>query len=168
MKTLIERFRSFWSARQAREKAFLVGLVAFVGVALLAQALWTSHQARVRLKKQIPVLIQQVETLQRKAGDVQQMKSQPVLAAPAEGTALLTTATTAARAAGLPEIGTQLQLEGSRRMRLRSTLPFDRWLQWTAMLQRDSQVRLVSCRIEAGATPGTANIDALFALPEPM
>lgn len=168
MKQLIERFSIFWSARQARERALLIALVAFVGVALLAQALWTSHQARVRLKKQISQLTQQVETLQRKANDMQQMKSQPVLAAPAEGTALLATATTAAKAAGLPEVSTQLQLEGPRRMRVRATLPFDRWLQWTAMLQRDAQVRLVSCRVEAGAAPGSARIDALFALPEPM
>ena len=167
MNNLRERFEVFWASRQPREKTFLVALVAFVAVALLAQMLWSSHQARARLKKQIPQLQQQVETLQRKATDLQQIKSQPPAAAPAEGSALLATMVAAAKAAALPEAGSQLQLEGPRRVRLRATLPFDRWLQWVAALQRDGQIRLVSCRVEATTTPGSANIDALFALPEP-
>jgi len=163
-----ERFRTFWASRQAREKTFLIALVTFIGVALFAQALWSSHQARERLRKQIPQLRQQVETLQRKATELQQMKSRPPLAAPTEGSALLATAVAAAKTAGLPEAASQLQLEGPRRVRLRATLPFDRWVEWTAALQRDGQIRLVSCRIEATATPGSAKIDALFALPEPI
>ena len=168
MKQLREHFRTFWASRQAREKTFLTALLAFVAVAFLAQGLWSSHQARERLKKQIPQLRQQVEMVQRKAADLQQIKSQPPLAAPAEGNALLATAVAAAKTAGLPEAASQLQLEGLRRLRLRGTLPFDRWVEWTAALQREGQIRLISCRVEATATPGSTSIDALFALPEPM
>ena len=162
-----EQLQVFWAARQAREKAFLIALTAFVAVALLAQVLWASHEARLRLRKQIPQLHQQVETLQRKAADLRQMKSQSPAPAPAEGNALLATATAAANTVGLPEAASQLKLESSRRVRVRATLPFDRWLQWTAALQREGEIRLVSCRIEAAAAPGMATIDALFALPEP-
>jgi type II secretory pathway component PulM len=168
MSALVERIRHFWAGRQDREKAFLIVLAAAVAVALLAQMLWTSHEARTRLRKQLPQLEQQVETLRRKAADLQQLKAQPSLAAPAEGSALLATAASAAKAVGLAEAAAKLQLEGTRRLRLRATVPFDRWLQWTAALQRDGQVRLVSCRIDAAATPGLVSVDALYALPDPI
>jgi type II secretory pathway component PulM len=168
MNALAQRMRHFWAGRQDREKAFLIVLAAVVTVGLLAQMLWTSHQARARLRKQLPQLEQQVETLRRKAADLQQLKAQPSLAAPGEGSALLATAATAAKAVGLPEAAAKLQLEGVRRLRLRATVPFDRWLQWTAALQRDGQVRLVSCKVEAAATAGLVSVDALFALPDPL
>ncbi|MBI5920545.1 MAG: type II secretion system protein M, partial [Betaproteobacteria bacterium] len=65
---------------------------------------------------------------------------------------------------------TQLQLEGPRQVRLRAPLPFDRWLEWVALLQRDTRLRLVQCRVDAADAanpPGVVRIDALFALPEP-
>ncbi len=167
MNTYYQRLQSFWAGRRPRERALLAALAVFVAFALLAQVLWSSHQARQRLRKQIPQLEQQVETLQRKAADLQQLKSKPPTAAPAEGNALLAMAVSAADAAGLREAAPQLKLEGPRRLRLRATLPFDRWVEWTAALQRDGQVRLVSCRIQASATQGAADIDALYALPDP-
>lgn len=168
MKNYFERLRLVWAARQPRERAFLVGLALFAAFAVLAQALWTAHHERARLKKQIPHLAQQVETLQRKAADLQQLKSLPATPAPAEGNALLAMAVSAAESAGLREAAPQLKLEGPRRLRLRATLPFDRWVVWVAALQRDGQVRLVSCQAKAGAAPGSADIDALFALPDPL
>lgn len=163
---LAARLRAFWALRRPREKAFLIVLAIFVGAALLAQGLWASHQARARLKKQVPQLRQQVETLQRKAADLQQLRAQQPNPAPTEGNGLLTAAVASAHAAALPEAAKQLQLEGPGRLRLRASLPFDRWLEWAAALQRDGRIRLVTCRIEAAEAPGSARIDALFSLPE--
>ena len=167
MKQLKAQFTAFWASRQPREQSFLIALAVLVAFALVAQALWSSTQARARLKQQLPQLLQQVEGLQRRANDLQQIKSQPPVALPAEGNALLAAASAAANAVGLPEAVSQMKLEGPRRLRLRATLPFDRWLDWTAALQRDGQIRLLSCRVEAALSPGTATVDALFALPEP-
>ena len=164
---LVDRFRAFWAARQPREQAFLTSLAIFVGVALLAQLLWASHQARARLNRQIPQLRQQVEILQRKAAELQQLRAQPPIPAPADGSRLLALAVAGANAAALPEVAKQLKLEGGGRLLLRATVPFDRWLAWAATLQRDGRVRLVSCRIEAAEVPGSAKVDALFSLPEP-
>lgn len=158
--------RAFWAARQPRERAFLSILAVIVGVAILAQLLWTSHQARARLKKQIPQLQQQVEALQRRASDLQQLRAQQPGPAPIEAGGLLAAVVASANAAALPEAAKQLQSEGPGRLRLRVTLPFDRWLEWVAALQREGRVRLVSCSIEASEAPGTAKIDALFSLPE--
>jgi len=162
-----ERCRAFWAARQPREQAFLTALAIFVGAAVLAQLLWASHQARARLNKQIPQLRQQVETLQRKAAELQQLRTQPPIPAPADGSRLLALAVGSANAAALPEVAKQLQSEGAGRLRLRATVPFDRWIAWAAALQRDGRIRLMSCRIEAAEAPGSAKVDALFSLPEP-
>jgi type II secretory pathway component PulM len=167
MRDVAARFRVFWTARQPRERAFLIVLAMIVGAALLAQGLWTSHQARARLKRQMPQLHQQVETLQRRAADLQQLRIQQPNPAPVDSSGLLAMAVASANAAALPEAAKQLQLEGPGRLRLRATLPFDRWLEWVAALQRDGRVRLVSCRIDAADAPGLAKIDALFSLPEP-
>jgi type II secretory pathway component PulM len=166
VKSLIERYRSLWAARQPREQALLAALAFFVVVAVLVQLLWASHQARARLNRQIPQLRHQLETLQRKASDLQQLRTQPPAAAPVDRSALLASTVASARVAGLPEAATLLQQEAPGRVRLRGTLPFDRWLAWAATLQREGRLRLVSCRIEAAEAPGLAKIDALFSLPD--
>lgn len=164
MTDFVAPLRAFWTARQPREKAFLVVLSIFVGAAVLAQVLWTSHQARTRLKTQIPQLRQQVETLQRKAADLQQLGA--LAPNPVSSDGLLAAAVASANAAALPEAAKQLRSEGRGRLRLRANLPFDSWLAWVAAMQRDGRIRLVTCRIEAGDLPGSAKIDALFSLPE--
>lgn len=168
---------AWWSARQARERRFLTLLALFLGCALLAQSLWTANAARTRLHRQLPQLKQQAEVVQRQAGEVRQLQAQPVASLAQDGPALLAAATQAARSTGLALAATQLQLEGARQIRVRANLPFDRWLEWVALLQKDARLRLVSCRIDgadasaAGASapslPGTVRVDALFALPEP-
>jgi len=60
----------------------------------------------------------------------------------------------AARAAGLVLAPAQLQLEGPRQLRLRANVPFDRWLEWVAALQRDARLRLVNCRVDAPDVAG--------------
>lgn len=168
MKPYYERLQNFWAGRQPREKTFLIALAVVVAFTLFAQLLWSSHQARSRLKRELPHLQQQIETLQRKAANLQALKARPPSAAPVEGDALLATAVSAAETAGIREIAPRLKLEGPRRLRVRAAVPFDRWVQWTAALQRDGQLRLVSCQIRAGATEGIPDIDALFALPDPL
>lgn len=167
MSLLAARLRAFWAQRQPREKTFLTGLAIVVGAALLAQLLWSSHQARARLKTQIPQLRQQVETMQRKAIELQQLRAGQPTPAPTDGSGLLAAVVASARAAALPEAAKQLQPEGGSRLRLRATLPFDRWVDWIAALQKEGRIRLVSCRVDAAEVPGSAKIDALFSLPEP-
>lgn len=167
MSLLAARLHTFWMQRQPREQTFLTGLAIVVGAALLAQLLWSSHQARARLKMQIPQLRQQVETMQRKAVELQQLRARQPTPAPTDGNGLLAAAVASARAAALPEAAKQLQLEGAGKLRLRATLPFDRWVDWIAALQTEGRIRLVSCRVDAAEVPGSAKIDALFSLPEP-
>lgn len=167
------RIRAMWMSRQPRERRFLMVLAMVVGCALLAQSLWSAHAARARWHRQLPQLRQQAEIMQHQAGEVRQLLAQPVNPAPQEGPALLAAATLAARNANLALAPAALQLEGPRQIRLRAIVPFDRWLEWVATLQRDARLRLVNGRIDAvdaggGANPpGTVRADALFALPEP-
>ncbi len=167
MKQYVQPLHAFWQTRAPRERRFLAALGAFLAVALLADGLWSSHQARGRLRQQLPQLQQQLDTLQRRAVDIRALQAQPVNPTAPEN-ALLQTATTLVRNAGLNPGPGQLQAEGPRRLRLRGDLPFDRWLEAVAALQRGAQLRLVQCKVEAVAgTAGQVRIDALFALPDP-
>ena len=168
------RLHAMWMARQPRERRFLAALAVVVGCSVLAQALWSTHTARARLHRQLPQLRQQAEVLQRQAGEVRQLLAQPASSALQEGPALLATTALAARNSGLVLAPAQLQLEGPRQVRLRANVPFDRWLEWVAMLQRDARLRVINCRVDVadvagGASPpGMVRVDALFALPEPV
>ena len=167
------RLHAMWLARQPRERRFLAVLAVVVATAVLAQALWSAHAARARLQRQLPQLRQQAEVLQRQAGEVRQLLGQPASPALQEGPALLAAATLVARNSGLALTPAQLQLEGARQVRLRANVPFDRWLEWVAALQRDARLRLINCRVDvadaagAAGVPGMVRVDALFALPEP-
>lgn len=168
MKRHLTDLRAAWAERQPRERRFLVVLGIFLATALLLQGLWSAQSDRMRLRKRIPELRLQVETMQRQAGEIRQLQAQVKLPAAAvvEGAPLLAAANTAAKSLGLA--GAQLQLEGMRQIRLRATLPFDRWLEWVALVQKESRLRLIHAQVDRGENPGTAKIDALFALPEPV
>lgn len=171
MQEYAARLHAVWLARQPRERRFLVALALVVATAVLAQALWSAHAARMRLHRQLPQLRQQAEVLQRQAGEVRQLLGQPTSSASQEGQALLAAAMLAARNAGLALGPAQLQLEGARQVRLRASVPFDRWLEWVATLQRDARLRIVTCRVDptdaAGGVPGMVRVDALYSLPDP-
>lgn len=170
MKALAENFIAFWRGRNPHERRLLGGLAVFLAAAALAQGLWLAHDARERLHQQIPQLRSQLAGVQRQSGEILQMRAQPAPSTQ-EGAALLAAATAAARSAGLPEAAAQMQLENPRQLRLRGTLPFDKWLEWVAAVQRDARLRVVSCRVEtaaeAAAPAGYAKIDALLSLPDP-
>jgi len=168
MKDTLEKARAAWAERQPRERRFLVALAIFIIIALLLQGLWSANSDRSRLRKRIPELRLQVETMQRQAGEIRQLQAQvkPPPATVVEGAPLLAAANAAAKSVGLT--GAQLQLEGPRQIRLRATLPFDRWLEWLALVQRESRLRLIHAQVERDEAPGTAKIDALLALPEPI
>ena len=162
-----DKLRTLWNSRLPRERQFLTVLAAFVICAMLAQGLWSAQAARARLQRQIPQLRQQAEILQRQAGEVRQLKSQPIKPAAQEGPALIAAALSAAGGVGVALAPGQLQLEGARQLRLRASLAFDPWLEWVAVLQRDARLHLVRCKIEAADQPGVVKVDVLFALPEP-
>ena len=169
MKQLQERIRAAWAERQPRERRFLIALAVFVATALLIQGLLTASSERARLHKKIPQLRLQAETMQRQAGEIRQLQAQASIAGATalDGASLLAAASTAAKTGGLALAASQLQLEGPRQIRLRATLPFDRWLEWIAAVQRDSRLRLIRCQIESADSAGLVKIDALLAVPEP-
>lgn len=171
MNDFVENLKAAWRARNPRERKFLGGLAVFLVVAALVQGLWLAHAARERLHQQIPQLRMQLANVQQQSGEILQMQAQAAPSAQ-EGAALLAAANAAAGSVGLPQVAAQMQLEGPRQLRLRGALPFDKWLEWVAALQRDARLRIVSCRIDtdteaAAPATGHAKIDALFSLPDP-
>jgi type II secretory pathway component PulM len=169
MNELRERLGRAWAQRQPRERRFLIALAAFVGCALLIQGVWSARSASARLRKQIPQLSLQVGLMQRQASEIRQLQAQSksTSAALLEGNALLAAANTAAKVGNLSLAASELQLEGPRQLRLRATVPFDRWMEWTATVQLELRLRLVHCQIEGTGSAGMVKVDALMALPEP-
>lgn len=157
---------ALWQSRALRERQFLAALGIFILTALLAQGLWSAHQARLRLHRQLPQMQQQLDTLQQQSAAIRALQSQPVQP-PANSGSLLQTALTLANNAGLGLAAGQLQAEGPRQLRLRASLPFDRWLDVVAAWQQNAQLRLIQLKLNPEATSGQVSIDALFALPDP-
>ena len=169
MKELQEKIRAAWAERQPRERLFLVALTAFIVCALLVQGIWSARSEGARLRKQVPQLRLQAETMHRQSAEIRQLQAQAKAAGAAalEGAALLAAAGTAAKVSDLGLEASQLQLEGPRQLRLRATLSFDRWIAWAATVQADLRLRVVRCQIDKGEVPGRVKIDALFAVPDP-
>ncbi len=166
MNLLPAPLKTWWQTRAPRERQFLSGLAIFLLCALLIQGLWSAHQARTRLRQQVPQLRMQLETLKRQAGDIRTLQAQAITPPPATAT-LQETAATLLRNTGLEFNPQQLQAEGPRLLRLRADLPFDRWIEATATLQRSAQLRLLRARVDLlEGSPGNARIDAQFALPD--
>lgn len=164
--TRLDRLRDFWAARKPRERIFLAVMALVIIGAALIQGLWSAHQARERLREQVPRLREQVEIMQRQAGEIRQLQAGPA-SRPPEGAVLAAAAEAAARGAGLALSAGDIRLEGPRQLHVRAEVPFDAWLAWLAILQRDVRLRLIRGEIEAAQAPGTVRVDALLALPEP-
>lgn len=168
MKQLQERLRRAWAEKHPRERSFLIALAAFVTCAALVQGIWSARSESGRLRKQVPQLRMKAEVMQRQAAEIRQLQAQAKSAGAAtlEGSALVAAASSAAKLGGLGLEASQLQSEGPRQIRLRATLPFDRWLEWTAAVQTELRLRLIRCQIDSTEDPGRVKIDALLALPD--
>lgn len=155
-----------WQDRSPRERQLLSLLILFIATASLAQLLWSAHEARQRLGTQIPRLNQQLAVMQQQATDLRHLRTQPLLPQ-ASGTALLTAARNQLSRAGLEIAEQDLVMINTHQLQLRSQLAFNAWLDASAALQQENQLRLLQVRLEAiAAQPGMARIDAVFALPE--
>ncbi|SMB25912.1 putative General secretion pathway M protein [Sterolibacterium denitrificans] len=166
MSRYLQALAAFWQARAPRERLFLAALAVFLVLALLINGLWHAHQARAHLRQQLPQLRLQLAAMQQQAADIRALQSQPVNP-PLGAASLQQTAETLLLQAGLKLGAGQLQTAGARQLRLQAELPFERWLDALALLQRDARLRLVQSRVEATGSPGQVRIDALFSLPEP-
>lgn len=166
MRPYLQALAAFWQARAPRERLFLAALAVFLILALLIDGLWHAHQARARLHQQVPQLRLQLATMQQQAADIRALQSQPIDPPLAEAT-LRQTAESLLLQAGLKLDAGQLQNAGTRQLRLQANLPFERWLDAVALLQRDTQLRLMQSRIETAGSAGQVRIEALFSLPEP-
>jgi type II secretory pathway component PulM len=152
-----------WDARSARERAVLVAGAALIVLAALYAFLWEPGlAARARLGAALPKLRAQVEDMRLQQKELGQLrKSLAAKTAPADLKALLQSS--AAGTAFAASVERVEALSPGRALFAAGAVGFDAWLEWVEALQRDSGVRVETCRVLALDQPGMVRVEARFA-----
>lgn len=152
------RLLLLWQAHAPRERRLLLAAVAVITAALLLQLLWSAHQAREKLRRQVPLLRTQLAVMERQAADWQRLQRQPTPGALLAGDELEKFARASASALG----NVSLHLTGERQLAIKGSIPFDQWIEWVAQLQGGQRLRLTRCELRPAGTPGRVEVDAEF------
>lgn len=143
---LSNKLREFWQARQAREKRALKLMLAVVGVAVVAQLLWSLDSERRKLRDQLPRLAGQAATM----AQIKQ-EWQTLSAAGASTTApdpALVRESVSQRLAQLGP-GIAAQWAGDGTLRLSGQTRFADWVNWLAAVQAAERMFVVSASMRA-------------------
>jgi general secretion pathway protein M len=154
----------FWDARSARERAMLVAGAALVALSALYAFLWEPGlAARTRLSAALPKLRAQVADMRLQQKELAELrKAVAAKAAPADLKALLRSA-----AAGTAFAASVERVEApspGRALFAAGAVGFDAWLEWVEALQRESGIRIETCRVQALDQPGMVRVEARFVL----
>jgi len=157
---MLEHWREWWQARNARERA----LIAIGGAALAAAVLWAYvwvplETDRARLAAVLPTLRAQAEQLALEAKDVERLRA----AVRARGAAPSQAAIEATlRAAGLGAGVTGVAMLGGGRVQVNlGVVPFDVLMRAIAQLAESHGFAVDSIALKATGEPGRVRVETL-------
>jgi len=155
MAALLARWHDFWKARKASERRALVAMAVVVGLAVLAQILWTAEQSRQRLRRQLPLLAAQVETMRQSVAEWRRLESG------GQTSSALSEQRRAEAVRRLAALGGDISGAwlGPERWRLSGTVAFDAWVLWLGDMQQDFRLSVDRVQLTPLA-PGLARIEA--------
>lgn len=163
MNSTLIALKKRWQALAPRERLALRSLALILALAMLGQLLWTAHERSQRLRRQLPVLEQQLALMRQGQAQWQELENNPApplpsLAEPRVQQAIL---------ASTGELGgeARLQWEGGGLLRLQGQVPFDSWLQWLGRMQQEFGLRPTELHLQPRG-PGRVQVDALLRGPE--
>jgi len=155
---MIGRLRSFWQARDKRERQLLAALAALLLLAAYAWLVIGVGKARSELSASLASLRIQAARLERDAGEIQSLRQRSV--AKTAALDLRALAQAQAGAAGLTRALQRVDAPSSNQVQVVfAAVAFADWLVWLNGMQAQ-QLRLESCRLEALATPGLVSVTA--------
>jgi general secretion pathway protein M len=159
------RLQKLWSSRAPRERLVIAVLAAIVGVALYLALVQSAYRAHQRLTPAVAALRAQAGLLEQQAAEFERLRSLP--AAPAGQADLRSLVQGQIGSAGLARALVRIDASSADQVQVGfGAMPFTDWLALVSSLQQQ-RVRLESCRIEAGSTPGIVSVAATFIRAKP-
>lgn len=155
MAGLLAWWRDFWAARKPSERRALMAMAVVVGLAALAQLVWTAEQSRQRLRQQLPAFSAQVEAMRQNLAEWRRLESGGQ-ASVALSDERRKEAERRLAALGGGVSGAWL---GPTQWRLSGTVAFDAWVAWLGEMQQDFRLAVDQAQVTP-VGPGLARIEA--------
>jgi len=153
---------AFWAKRSARERTVLLAAAVLVLAAMLYSLLWEPGQAaRKSLSATLPRLRAQVEDMRRQQKEILQLRKK-LGAESSRGDLKALLQASVARTSFAKAVERSESLSGNKVLVQAGPPPFDAWLEWIEVLQRELGVRVDTCRITALDKPGLVRVEVTF------
>ena len=150
--------QSRWKSLSARDRRLLALWLAGMGVAALAGSWSALHEARERAQALLAAERQTLETMRVQAAELERLKQLP-----AAGGNVLTVAP-GTLADGLAKFGLPPDilppLAGDNQLSLQGRVPFDKWLEWIAFVQKDTRLVVQKAKVGRAEQPGLVDMQA--------
>jgi len=140
----------------------LLAAAVLVLAAMLYSLLWEPGQAaRKSLSATLPRLRAQVEDMRRQQKEILQLRKK-LGAESSRGDLKALLQASVARTSFAKAVERSESLSGNKVLVQAGPLPFDPWLEWIEVLQRELGVRVDTCRITALDKPGLVRVEVTF------
>jgi general secretion pathway protein M len=154
-----ERWREWWQARNARERALIAGGVGALAVALLWAYVWVPLEAdRLRLTTTLPTLRTQAQQLALQATEVERLRASGRGGAAPSQSAIEHTLKGAGLGAGVVNVAT---LGGGRVQVNLGVVPFDTLVGVIAQLAESHGLAVETIVLKAVGEPGKVRVETL-------
>ncbi len=149
-----QRCAGFWQARTPTEQRALRIMLVVILVALLAQLLWSLEQSRQRLRRQLPSIAAERESMR------QNLAEWRVLEASAQARSALPASFQKEVNRRISALGSGVSSvwSGPAQLRLTGTVSFDSWVGWLGEMQQDFRLFVLRAQVTA-AGPGMVRIE---------
>jgi type II secretory pathway component PulM len=139
----LQRWRSFWAARSGSERRALSVMAAVVALALVTQLLWSVEQSRQQLRRQLPTMAAEAESMRQKLGEWQLLAA----STPPRPSVSATLQKEASRRLAALGGGVSAVWVGPGQLRLSGTVSFDTWVAWLGEMQQDFRLTVIRAQI---------------------
>lgn len=150
--------RAWWKRLSARDRLLLGLWLAGMGVAALVWGWLGLQAAQGRMQAQLAAERQALSTMRVQAEELQRLKQLPAAGGNVSRIAPASLGDSLSKFGVSPDI---LQVaEASNAASLQGRVPFDKWLEWTAFVQKDMRLVLQKAKVTGLEATGMVEIQA--------
>lgn len=150
--------QTWWRQLPQRDRTLLALWLGFMGVGILAWGWWALQNMQTSTQALLAVERQTLGRMQAQAEELQRLRQLPAAGGDAVPAQPGPVAASLSKFS-LPSDLIQPQSD-SRQFELQGTVPFDKWVEWTAFVQKDMRLALRKARVTRADRPGFVGIQA--------
>lgn len=156
------QLQSWWKGLSRRDQRLLAVWLVGMAIAVLVWCWFALAAAQQRAQAQLAAELKVLGTMRVQADELQRLKQLPSVGAKGAGVHMIAVSDSLAKH-GLPTAIIQT-VDATNQVSLQGMVPFDKWVDWIAFVQKDMGLLVQKAKITRADLPGMVEIQVTLEL----